>query len=288
MVNYWLRLFSFFSALLISSALYAETSLRIGIQQLHSQLNQPNLVIIDTRSKASYDQEHIPGALNFPEPLTYADKSLDGRIIQPGKMQQVARKLGLETNKSIIVYDNGGLIAAARVFWSLEVYGFNNVKILDQGFEGWLHHNLKTSQKPASPKPSNYIATINHNRIATKLKTQIATKIPQQTIIDARPYQAYIGKKSSAKRFGHIPSAFNIPANHNLQNNDNLKSLQPIDELKKLYSNIPKNHKVVLYCAIGRISTTNYLVLRELGYDVSNYDASWKEWANDFSLPIEK
>ena len=56
--------------------------------------------------------------------------------------------------------------------------------------------------------------------------------------------------------------------------------------LKEIYKNVDKSKKIVLYCAIGRIAATNYFALRELDYDVSNYDASWKEWGNDSSLPI--
>lgn len=288
---YWIRLFCFFAALNMSAVVLAEetsTLFRINAQQLQNQLSSPDLVIIDARSPASYAQNHIPGALNFPEPDTYANKALNGRIISPHPMQEKMRSLGLTTEHEIIVYDNGALMAAARVFWALEVYGFKNVKILNQGFDGWSQRGFAISQDLPTTTASDYIASINHNRLATKLKTQIASHSPKQVIIDARPNPAYIGEKSSAKRFGHIPTALNIPADHNLEGTDSLKSLQPLHELKKLYADIPKDKKVVIYCAIGRISSTNYLVLRELGYDVSNYDASWKEWGNDFSLPISK
>ena len=62
--------------------------------------------------------------------------------------------------------------------------------------------------------------------------------------------------------------------------------LQNIDRLKELYKEVDKTKKIVIYCAIGRISATNYFALRELDYDVANYDASWKEWGNDTTLPI--
>lgn len=43
---------------------------------------------------------------------------------------------------------------------------------------------------------------------------------------------------------------------------------------------------VSIYCSVGLASSLECLVLRELGYDVANYDTSWKEWGNDASLPI--
>ena len=62
-----------------------------------------------------------------------------------------------------------------------------------------------------------------------------------------------------------------------------LKSRQ---ELSELYKDLPKDKKIITYCSVGLASSLEYLVLRELGYDVANYDASWKEWGNDASLPI--
>lgn len=156
----------------------------------------------------------------------------------------------------------------------MEVYGFKNIKLLNSGYDSWsLEEYPKTTQVPK---------IIDSDRIATKFSTQIATKNPNQIIIDARPGKAYKGVVSSAKRYGHIPEALNIPASHNIDNS----SLKEISELQDVYKNIDKKKKIILYCAIGKISATNYFALRELGYNVSNYDASWKEWGNDFQLPI--
>ena len=156
------------------------------------------------------------------------------------------------------------------------------------GFNEWENKNLPTSNKIYVVKKSQYIATINNNRLSTKFTTQIATKNPQQVIIDARDYEAYIGKTSVAKRYGHIPKAVHIPAIHNLSKEEKVTKLKNTQSLKDLYKDISKDKKVVIYCAIGKVAATNYFALRELGYNVSNYDASWKEWGNDFTLPIEK
>ncbi|MDX1796617.1 MAG: rhodanese-like domain-containing protein, partial [Hydrogenovibrio sp.] len=208
------------------------------------------------------------------------------KITKPNRMQQILRKLGLDIQTPVIVYDNGLLVDAARLFWALEVYGLKHVKVMNTGYDYWVAQGYPTSKIQPSVNASQYIAEVDHNRLATKFSTLIATKSPNQVIIDARPKAAYEGEVSSAKRYGHIPKAINIPASHNLKQDHEIAHLQPVSELKNLYGNIAKTKKVIIYCAIGRISAANYLALRELGYEVSNYDASWKEWGNDFSLPI--
>jgi len=255
-------------------------SLRIESSDLENNLK--NYKILDTRSDELYQKGHIEGALNFPIDLTYENKQKNGKLTNPIKMQNIIRKLGLTLDSRIVIYDNGTFFDATRLFWALEVYGFTDVKILNTGYEHWDFLDYKTSTTNTQVTASNYIAQINSKRLATKFTTQIATKNPNQIIIDARPKKAYLGKVSSAARFGHIPKAINYPAAHNIAN----QKLQTIDNLQKLYSDVDKSKKVVLYCAIGRIAATNYFALRELEYDVANYDASWKEWGNDNTLPI--
>jgi len=259
-------------------------SLRIEAKELSIHLK--DYTILDTRSNTLYMEGHIKGALNFPINLTYENDKINGKLTNPIKIQKIIRKLGLDIDSKIVVYDDGTFFDAARLFWSLEVYGFTNIKLLNTGYNEWLFDNYSTSVKLPYIVPSKYIVKINNKRLATKFTTQIATANPNQVIIDARAYKAYIGEISVAKRFGHIPKAIHIPATHNINYGTNSIKLKTITKLKNIYKDINKNKKVIIYCAIGKISSTNYFALRELGYDVSNYDSSWKEWGNDFNLPI--
>jgi len=259
-------------------------TLRIEAQDLSVALN--NYKILDARSSELYHQGHIKGALSFPITLTYEHQKINGKISQPNKMQKIIRDLGLNINDNIVIYDDGTFFDSARLFWTLEVYSFTNVKLLNAGFNSWELDGYEISTTTPQVSPSNYIAQIDNKRLATKFTTQLATKNPNQVIIDARDIEAYVGKKSSAKRYGHIPKAINIPATHNINYDEHVGKLKNLENLKETYTKIDKDQKVVLYCAIGRISSTNYFAMRELGYNVSNYDASWKEWGNDFNLPI--
>ncbi len=275
------------SLIILSKTTFSE-SLRISPEQLKEQLLNSQLIILDARSSEDYQAGHIDGAYSFPITLTYKNQKFNGKISQPEDTQKNFRLLGITKNSRVIVYDNGDLVDAARLFWILEVYGLKHVKVLDHGFDDWLNKAYPVSFKEHKVFPSQYIATINHKRLASKFTTQLATRNNNQLVIDARSASDYSGETSSAKRFGHIPTALSIPASHNISVDAGFASLKPLEQLTQIYSNIPKEKKVVIYCAIGRVSSANYLALRELGYDVSNYDASWNEWGNDYKLPIEK
>lgn len=258
--------------------------LRLQIEELSKNIS--NYKIIDVRPQAVYQQGHIKNALNFPVSLTYDDLSSNGKLTEPKKMQEIVRKLGIDVNDKIAIYDDGTFFDSARLFWSLEVYGFKFVKLLNSGFEEWDNMDLPISEETPQIKESSYIASVDNKKLATKFSTQIATKSPFMIVMDARNYNAYIGEESNAKRFGHIPAAISRPATHNISSTNNFSKLKGMKELEELYKDVDKNKKIISYCDIGRVSSSNYFALRQLGYDVANYDASWKEWGNDSELPI--
>ena len=264
------------------------SSLRVSAEELSALSSSDEVIILDVRNKNDYDVGHIKNAISFPVALTYYAKKINGKIQKPQLMQKYLKERGIDTQSKIVIYDEGGIISAARVFWALEVYGLTKVQILDRGYKYWRSENLETSQVVPKIKPSQYIATINHKRLASKFATQLAIHNKNKIVIDARSLPAYQGKVSVAKRFGHIPSAISVPFEKNIVKDSDFEGLKPIAELQDLYADIPAGKKVIIYCKIGLVSTTNYFALRELGYDVANYDASWREWGNDDTLPIEK
>ena len=265
-----------------------EEQLRITAKELNRINGTQDIVILDARNKNYYDVDHIKNAISFPVELTYRDLKINGKIQQPAIMQKYFKQRGLDTNRKVVIYDEGNMIDSARLFWALEVYGIKHVQILDRGYRFWNSEKYPLSQVEPKVSPSNYIAMIKHNRLASKFATQLAINNENKVVIDARSHPAYLGKTSVARRFGHIPGALSVPFQHNIVQKEGFSGLKPIGELKKLYSNIPAGKKVIIYCKVGRVSSTNYFALRELGHDVANYDASWREWGNDESLPIEK
>jgi thiosulfate/3-mercaptopyruvate sulfurtransferase len=268
----------FLSTNLIASNLRIEINDLVKVTQKYK--------IIDVRNSQNYSTSHIKGAINFPASLTYHNLSINGKITEPNKMQSIIQSLGIDINDNIVIYDDGTFFDASRVFWALEVYGFKNVKLLNGGFDSWKQLNYETSHEQPKINKSNYITTIDNQKLATKFTTQIATRNNSQIIIDARDYKSYIGQESAARRFGHIPNAINISAYENLKRVDNISKLKSFDELTQIYKNLKRDKKIVIYCSVGKIASTNYFALRELGFNVANYDASWKEWGNDFNLPV--
>ena len=76
------------------------------------------IFVVDARDAAQYAREHIPGALN-----------IEWR-------QAVARRAELPKDRMVLVYCNTGSLSAQAVF-ALRLLGWDNVKVLQDGLDGW-------------------------------------------------------------------------------------------------------------------------------------------------------
>lgn len=74
--------------------------------------------IVDARDAAQFMKEHIPGAI-----------IIDWR-------QALARRAELPKDRMVVMYCNSGSLSAQAVF-ALRLLGYDNVKVLQDGIEGW-------------------------------------------------------------------------------------------------------------------------------------------------------
>ena len=74
--------------------------------------------IVDARDAAQFAREHIPGAVN-----------IEWR-------QAVARRAEIPRDRMVVMYCNSGSLSAQAVF-ALRLLGYDNVKVLQDGIEGW-------------------------------------------------------------------------------------------------------------------------------------------------------
>ena len=87
--------------------------------------------VVDARDAAQFAKEHIPGAIN-----------IEWRQI-PGRRSEIPR------DKMVVIYCNSGSLSAQAVF-ALRLLGWDNVKVLQDGIEGWKKKGGFEANKRAS------------------------------------------------------------------------------------------------------------------------------------------
>ena len=95
------------------------------------------MFIIDARDKGQFDKSHIPGAVNI-------------------EWRQVLNKRNeIPKNKSVLIYCNTGSLSAQAGF-ALRMAGYDNLRILQGGFEEWkAKGGLKANQRAAGQSRSH-------------------------------------------------------------------------------------------------------------------------------------
>jgi len=269
---------------ILSAILMAKIPDVVPVQWLKTHYKDSSLVIIDVRDTKEFQKGHLQNAVSVPvfEKLFYGSNLL---LPPLSDLKKLFSQLGITHQSNILVYGGINPIWSARFYWISKVLGADNVGILKVSFQNWEKGTFPITTKIFKPKYQDFIPKINNSLLETKL--DVLTSIGKAYIIDGRPSDFYIGKKSHAKRFGHIPKALNLPG-RSLYNIDGTKSfIKDFDVSAKLYKNLDSKRPIILYCEDGADAAMHFLILKKLGFDVSIYEGSWLEWANDFHLPIE-
>ncbi len=275
---------------------FADTSYIVDANWLKENLGKENLLILDARGADTYAKGHIPGAIavtwqNFADMSGAPGENPNwGTVLEPKALSEKLSAFGISKDKEIVVYTGtkGGWGEDGRIVWMLKRAGFDNVKMLDGGFEYWEANKYEVSKDIVEPTPATVEVTALDN--STNIDTEeLASRIGDLVIIDVREKNEYEGAQNFGEaRGGHLPGAINITFNRFLNSDGTLKTASEIKAILD-ENGIKKDDEIVTYCTAGIRSAHMQLVLTMMGYEnVRNYDASFYAWSGNPDLELEK
>jgi thiosulfate/3-mercaptopyruvate sulfurtransferase len=280
---------------------YAHPDSLVSTEWLGARLDSPDVRVVDgtyylpvqnRNARAEYDACHIPGAVFFDlDEIADTASPLPHMLPSPEKFSSRVRKLGLGDGNRIIVYDQHGLMSAARVWWTFRVFGHRDVAVLDGGLPKWLREGRPTEDLPPMPRERHLTARFNHLLVRDKEQVRANIASRREQLVDARSAGRFKGAEPElwpGRRSGHIPGSLNLPFTDLLDPKE--KTLLPADAIKARFeaAGLDLDRPVVCSCGSGVTAAVLALALHLVGReDVAVYDGSWAEWGLPGDTPVE-
>ena len=226
--------------------------------------------------------EIVKGAVIITRGDIVIDDPVAGMLLPQDQFEELMGGSGISNDSLVIIYDSGNTNKdAARLWWTLRVYGHTNAKVVSGGLTSLVEAGAETTTEAPVLTPTTYTAQpANQALIATidEVLAKVARPAGNLFILDNRSREAFDA--------GHIGGAAPVPHVDNLHYDGTFKS---IEWIKLMYRDkgIRENNIIILYCRSGTSSATSFLALHNAGFEnVKMFDGSWLEWTAA-ALPVD-
>ncbi|CAN5120888.1 sulfurtransferase [soil metagenome] len=270
---------------------YPNSHLLLSAEQLSDMIDSEEILLIDARYEI--EEGVISGAIHFPaiSKLTDPDHPIEHYLVGPDRFQELMRETGLNNDSRVVIYDEGNSLAAARLFYALDYYGFySDVSVLNGGMEGWQAQGYTLADEAATPGTGNFQFQIQENLACDFEYITEAAQADDKIVFDARSREEYTGEDERAAASGHIPNAVHLEWSNVLEQ-EGVPYFLPAEEIQGKYSElgITPDKEIIPHCHTNVRGSHAYFTLRLMGYDsVRPYEGSWSDYGNREGAPISR
>jgi thiosulfate/3-mercaptopyruvate sulfurtransferase len=276
----------------------------VSTSWLAAQLGQADLRVLDCTvvlapqagggyrvesGRAGWEQAHIPGSAfaDLAGDLSDPDSPLRFTLPTPARFADAMGALGVGDGNRVVLYDSRVNMWAARVWWMLRAFGFDDAAVLDGGWRAWTTDGRPTSTEAPDWPPATFTARPRSGLFVGKDMVRAAVDSGRTCLVNALDQAQHRGETQHYARPGHITGSANVPAAELVD--PTTHRYRPLDELRVAFADVARNgERVITYCGGGIAASSDAFVLHLLGHDdVAVYDNSLSEWAADPSLPME-
>ena len=238
--------------------------------------------------RKAWKTAHIPGAV-FAD---IKDLSQARGLFYPFAMPSAEHfssaiaELGISLDSLVVIYDSRESMWAARVWWMLRYFGFDNAAVLNGGWAAWTRGGHPVCSEPCSyPVAKPFELSVRPEMTVTKEGVLKAIEDPDTCIVGALGRRQHRGERNEFLRRGHIPGARNVTAWEILDRET--RRYRSTAELEEKFGEILEADRVITYCGSGIAAASDALALHLLGHpNVAIYDGGLVEW-NLNRLPLE-
>ena len=247
-----------------------------------NMIEDENIVVIDTQKSGDYEDKHLEGAVNIARNDITTFGPFPNMLASASKIEESLGENGISNNTKVIIYDNNNNMDAARLWWTMLVFGHDteNMKVVSGGLSALEKAGANFSSGENEVEAVEYnAAEKNESYVATKEEVLAAVNNPSEdtVILDVRTTEEV--------NQGIIPGSVCI---NYVNNNKDNGEYYPASFIQRYYpdNGVNPDDKVIMYCQTSIRAAQTFLALHNAGYrDLVIYDGAWIEWSSDSSTP---
>ncbi len=264
--------------------------------QLVEARRDASVLLIDVRNEADYNAGHVAGAIHLDAGQWKIDSLSDEtNLTHIAFWRQRIGDAGVNGRDPVVIYDDGQMTGAARIWFILQHFGAANVAVLDGGFSSLKPRIdsgvIRLDTAPTIASAVAFRPDSEHGGsvgLASKKHVMTALDNPRVQVLDTRSAEEYDGtKRLRNPRGGHLPGALNLPHRDLLNADGRLKSRNELAEIFR-EAGFRKDRPVITHCQSGGRASLAALAAHRAGYrHVLNYYQSFGDWSADAGCPVE-
>jgi thiosulfate/3-mercaptopyruvate sulfurtransferase len=266
---------------------------------LDNHLQDADLAVIDAswylpadgrNPRAEYLGGHIPGAVFFDiDAIADHSTGLPHMLPTAEAFSAAMGQLGLSEDLRYVVYDSAGIFSAARVWWTLQVFGVESVTVLAGGLPRWKAQGRRLETGAVHRGPRTFVARLDASAVADLTTVARALESGEAQVVDARSAARFSGEAPEPRPglpSGHMPGSVNLPYQALLDDGDLLSPEDMARAFKQAGVDLEK--PVITSCGSGVTAAILALAAQSIGHPVAAlYDGSWTQWASRPGAPVE-
>lgn len=248
-------------------------------------IGNPKVIVVDARGKEAYDKGHLSGAINLSIEEMVVETVVPNMLPDQPTFEKLMSDKGISNDSIVYVYDDNGGIFAGRLWWTMRVYGHENVMIINGGSSEIVKAKGPLSAETTVLEKTEYIAKApNLEMVATFEEVEAIANTPVEGVklLDVRSPAEYAE--------GFIPGAVLYPHTQNLYKDGTFMSSRDLGLFYK-DAGFSKDDLIIIYCKTSVRATQTAALLEEAGYmNLKVFDGAWLEWSSkvDVVAPVEE
>ena len=241
--------------------------------------------------RGKWSEGHIPGAgfADLQDDLSARGTSLRFMMPPAAQFAEAMSGYGVGEGVRVILYDRAMNMWAARIWWMLRAFGFDDVAVLNGGFRKWTREGRSVATDDGAAPRRRFTARPRPELIADRSGVLGALDDDRACVLNALTDEQHRGTGGvTYARPGRIAGSTNVPARELVDPETHAYFSLDVLRAKFAAAGALDARRVVTYCGAGIAASSDAFVLVLLGHsNVALYDASLSEWAADAALPME-